>query len=125
MSAVPAGVGPAIPYADKLGHLLLFGLLGTALVRIEALERRGRAGSLAVVAAVCLFGLLDEGRQALAPQRSAELLDWVADVVGAALAVAAYRRIPRYRRLLEWRIQVFPGRTAGGTGSLPGHARRE
>ncbi len=64
---------------DKLAHLLMFAAGGFWLgLRLPAL-----ATGIALVA----LGVLIEWLQSLTPYRSAEFLDWVADVLGAGLGL--------------------------------------
>jgi VanZ family protein len=93
---------PGIMHIDKVGHGLVFGLIATLIVRI--MDRR--KGWWAVVI-VSLFGISDEFRQSFTPGRSVEFADWVADTVGALLAVTLYLRWGFYRRMLELRL-VLP-----------------
>jgi VanZ family protein len=85
--------------ADKLVHFAVFGLLATATVRVPALARR----AWLAVLLVSLFGAADEVHQGFTPGRSPDPYDWLADTLGALVAVAAYTRWPGYRRLLERR----------------------
>ncbi len=87
-----------IPRFDKLVHFSVYGLLGTLTLR--GLGPRRWAPGLAI-AAVSLFGASDEWHQSFVPGRSCEVADWVADTLGAALAVSLYARWGFYRRLLE------------------------
>ncbi len=54
-----------------------------------------------VILAVSLFGLSDEFHQAYTPGRAVEFADWVADTLGAVVAVFAYWKWDAYRRILE------------------------
>jgi VanZ family protein len=80
---VPEGVP-----LDKLEHLLAFGgfawVVELSLLELSAFRRRVLA-----VAMSSSCGLLLELVQSALPHRSAELLDLVADVLGALLAVGA------------------------------------
>ncbi|MEZ5741184.1 MAG: VanZ family protein, partial [Burkholderiaceae bacterium] len=74
----------AAPF-DKLAHLGYFGCLA-------GLFWIGSGGSpwrsaLVALAMVALFGAADETVQAYTPGRDASALDWLADMVGALLAV--------------------------------------
>lgn len=86
---------------DKVAHFLVFGLLATALLRIPYFNRRSWRGAAAVAMLVICFGGFDELRQSLTPGRSVELADWIADSLGAVIAVIAYRRLRWYRQVLE------------------------
>lgn len=74
----PVGNGAGPPGADKVVHAGLFALLAfTAAMRFGALP--------VVLAAAVAYGSLSEVVQWLAlPQRSGDVLDLLADVVGAA-----------------------------------------
>lgn len=89
--------GPNIVNFDKAAHFFIFGLLATLVARNGFVP--GRAWM--AVAAVSLFGLTDEWHQSFTPGRSVELIDWIADTLGAAVAVTVYAAWPRYRALLE------------------------
>lgn len=82
---------------DKVVHAVLFGVLA-ALVHLAArrAERWNvrRAAATALVMA-SLYGATDELHQLRTPTRSADPMDWVADTVGAALAVAAAAAVGR------------------------------
>lgn len=82
---------------DKVAHFFVYGLLATLTVR---LGRSGRAAWFALLA-VSAFGVTDEFHQSFVPGRSCSAADWVADTLGAALAVGCYAGWERYRRLLE------------------------
>ena len=68
------------PPFDKLYHAGNFGVLGILLYLAT-----GRV-YLAVLLA-SLYGVSDEVHQAYVPGRSADMLDWVADTVGAGVGV--------------------------------------
>jgi VanZ family protein len=88
--------GPEISNFDKIAHCSVYGLLATLVLR-----GLGERAAWQAVAVVSLFGLSDELHQHFTPGRSMDALDWVADTVGAALAVALYRRWSWYRDRLE------------------------
>jgi len=82
---------------DKMVHFAVFGLLATLVCRLGTGWRAAGWALLATSA----FGALDEWHQSFVPERSADVQDWIADTVGAALAVALYTGVAAYRRLLE------------------------
>jgi hypothetical protein len=94
---------------DKLSHFAVFGLLATLVLRAPG-PCQARAWRAA--AAVSLFGLCDEWRQSFTPGRFVEFADWVADTVGALVAVFVYQTWPAYRRLLEFRLPLGLARRA-------------
>lgn len=93
-------------HIDKLAHFCVYGLLATLVRRALSGPRAG----LVAVLATSLFGVTDELHQAFVPGRSTEVADWVADTLGAALAVALYGGWRRYRELLERPIGWLPRR---------------
>lgn len=88
---------PNIVNFDKAAHFFIYGLLATLVARNGFVP--GRAW-LPIVA-VSLFGLTDEWHQSFTPGRSVELADWLADTLGAIVAVSAYALLPAYRFTLE------------------------
>ena len=87
---------------DKLAHLLVFGLLATAVLRIPRFFNKGWRGVCITIALISLYGVLDEYRQSFTAGRTVELDDWIADTLGALLASIVYFKWHWYRRLLEW-----------------------
>ncbi len=85
---------------DKFAHFGAYGLLATLVCRVRGGWRAAGWSLLAVSA----FGASDEWHQSFVPGRSPDVMDWVADTTGAALAVALYAGWSRYRQLLEWPI---------------------
>src|SRR5687768_9994653 len=87
---------------DKFTHFAVYGLLATLVCRLRP-GWRAAIGSFILVAA---YGASDEWHQSFVPGRSGEVGDWIADTLGAAVAVALYAGWSWYRRLLEkplWR----------------------
>ena len=92
---------PDIVDFDKLAHFSIYGLLATLVARA------GFPGSRAwwAVLLVSLFGLSDEWRQSFTPGRSVEVYDWLADTLGAFIAVTFYTKWERYRHVLEYPLK--------------------
>ena len=80
---------PPMDVSDKTAHVAAFGLMVPFLTRalryFLPAAPRGRL-VLAAAAFSSLAGALLEFWQAFLPYRSAEVLDWVADTIGAVLA---------------------------------------
>jgi len=89
--------GPDVPGIDKVEHALIYGLLATLVVRNGFLPGYGWLAVLIV----SIFGVSDEWHQSFTPGRSVEVADWLADTIGAALAVFLYAGWAWYRGLLE------------------------
>lgn len=98
--------GPKIEHFDKIVHFSVYGLLGTLVVRAL-----GRPRAIWAVVLVSGFGVSDELHQSFTPDRSMELADWVADTLGATVAVLAYTRWTAYRQLLESPVRIGQRRT--------------
>jgi hypothetical protein len=87
---------------DKLGHLVVFGLLGIAWARcLPAAAWTRPRRLLAATLLATLFGLLDEIHQFTNPERYFEWADLAADFLGALLASGAYLWIGPLQALLE------------------------
>ena len=95
--------GPDIVNIDKVAHFSVFGLLATLVARTQP-PRRWWLG----LVMASLYGMADEFRQSFTPGRAVEVADWVADTLGAAVAVTAYSLWGAYRRLLETNLRGRP-----------------
>ena len=75
--------------ADKVCHLGEYGVLGLLLFRlVRAMHwaRRRDVAALLVLAIGMAIGGMDERFQSIIPGRSCDVLDWLADSLGVALA---------------------------------------
>lgn len=79
------------PPSDKLLHVAAYAVLGTLVaLTLGAAGRLSLRSGLAVAAGLAAFAALDEATQPLPWfRRSADPLDWVFDVAGVALGLAA------------------------------------
>lgn len=91
--SVPRGLG-----LDKVAHFLMYGVLGFLLAR-GWIASGWRGAWLLPVAAALLLGAADELRQRSVPGRSADVMDWMADVAGATAGVFIALRMSRRQRL--------------------------
>jgi hypothetical protein len=89
---------------DKANHFVAFGVLTLLCVRAFRFEyaNLGNKRTVAMsVAASSIVGALLEVWQVFLPYRTAELMDWVADTLGAVLAgLAGYL----WLQWLAWRV---------------------
>ena len=90
--SVPGGLG-----LDKLAHFGMYGVLGFLLAR-GWIVSGWRGAWLLPVAVALLLGIADEQRQRTVPGRSADVLDWLADVSGASVGVFIALRMARRQR---------------------------
>jgi uncharacterized protein YfiM (DUF2279 family) len=87
---------------DKLGHFVIFGLLGVAWARgFRSAGFKMWQVFVFSVGLTTLFGFLDELHQYTNPLRSFEWADLMADFVGAATGTALYNGVRWVRLLLE------------------------
>ena len=72
---------------DKVVHLVAYGLLGALLLGALPLRAGGYTRSQVLLAAMIgsLYGISDEWHQFFVPGRSMDMLDMLADAVGALL----------------------------------------
>lgn len=101
------------PLRDKGVHFVEFALLGFLIghAALRTWPHKGAFRAVAVGALIAMgWGLLDELHQSLVPGRTAELLDFVADVLGATAGAAA--------QLAWWRVRggTSQARRAASTG---------
>ena len=96
LSVVPVPEGPSVPYLDKAVHLceyLLFSWLLAHAIRATQLTARDYLWLVWIYATS--YGLVIEIIQGLIPWRSADLLDAVANALGAALGAWGSQHLPR------------------------------
>jgi len=80
---------PKIPYADKIGHTILYGILGLLVFqafRASSSEKLARYAWIFTVLICLLYGISDEVHQFFVPHRRVELMDIACDGLGALLA---------------------------------------
>lgn len=102
-SGHPAAV-PSVTWFefDKIGHFAAYGALATAIARHSDLPRWPALGLWWALVLASGYGMGDEFRQTLTHGvRTPDWHDWVADTIGAIVAVALYTRWTWYRRLME------------------------
>lgn len=105
-SGQSAVASPGFINQDKVAHLSVFGLLGILITRTQPRRRWWLGFVLASV-----YGGADEWRQSFTPGRFVEFGDWLADTVGAGLAVFLYSRWEGFRVTLERKISFWPTRS--------------
>jgi VanZ family protein len=76
---------------DKLFHALAYAGLAFLLAAVAGLFGRfSWRGYLVVLLLIAGYGALDEAVQALVPGRTADRLDWLADMVGCLLGLSVH-----------------------------------
>ncbi|MFN0020317.1 MAG: VanZ family protein [Pirellulaceae bacterium] len=83
-------------HTDKVYHFsAFFGLSILLCGGMASLRRPGLAMYGAIVGLVAAYGVFDELTQMLVPNRTADLLDWLADISGAILGVLTFSLLQR------------------------------
>ena len=92
------------PGQDKLFHALVYGVLGFLLLgsRTPAPDGFTELQIRSSILIASLYGISDESHQYFIPGRSADAWDWVADTLGAVIAVS----------LLAWLIRKWKSAVA-------------
>lgn len=91
LTSLPAESLPSVSLGDKIEHLIAYLVLGFFLYfnilfqNNWSLLKRNIFLSAFLIA--LLYGAFDELHQLLIPGRSAEFIDWIADVTGAIIGV--------------------------------------
>jgi VanZ family protein len=90
-TSIPVEKLPSIGLSDKVNHLMAYFVL--SFLFYLALLFQGKSkflfdnAPLATLIICSFYGIADEIHQILIPGRSAEVLDWIADALGAVLGV--------------------------------------
>lgn len=89
---------------DKYAHFGAYGLLAFLISWAFFPERRGTPrGYLVIFLLAAAYGAMDEFLQSFVPNRSADWLDWYADLGGAALALLVHFTLaPTLGRIRRW-----------------------
>lgn len=85
-AAVPAGP----PGMDKVGHFVMYAVLG--LLAIRAVLGGAESGLRTValtLGAIAAFAAIDEWHQRFVPTRAPDVADWAADLAGATVGVGS------------------------------------
>lgn len=92
---------PVFPCSDKVFHLLIYVILGSLFYRaFGRMKGHGRITVVLAVSASVLYGISDEIHQSFIPDRTAEMLDILADTIGSFLGVIIFHRIIRNQNKL-------------------------
>lgn len=84
---------PLFPCDDKVMHLVAYammGILAARWIRQEKQEISPLRLRILALAFTILYGMSDEIHQAFVPDRSASVMDWLADGTGALIGVWFY-----------------------------------
>jgi VanZ family protein len=102
-SSLPDPGGPPGGISDKTAHVLIYAALGASLVRALAGGRSTAMTLTRILLAAALgtlYGASDEIHQHFVPPRTPDILDVVADSIGALLGAIVMTLVARV--LLAW-----------------------
>ena len=106
-TSLPANDIPALGLYDKFYHLGAYTVLSFFLYLTLIYQKKSKflfeKAGIATIIVTSVYGALDEVHQIFVPGRSAEILDWAADLIGACLGVyIVYLMIKRFKYPLEF-----------------------
>ena len=99
LHAIPGSDFPVVSFSDffqldKLIHSIIF-MIGVYLFSVAFKEQQKIQFLRHVVISFILYGLLLEVLQGLVfVERSADILDWIADIIGVFLGVWIFKKFP-------------------------------
>lgn len=95
LTSWPGAPGFSVPAgSDKVAHATLYAVFGFLVARAVATGRPGARATLAVVLALAAWAAIDEWHQRFIEGRNPSTADWVADMCGIAVGMAARRVRP-------------------------------
>lgn len=111
LSSIPTLPAPdyGIELSDKVNHFLAYGLLGMLGYRSVKRLAGDRTTGARIVAALlfcALYGVIDELHQMLVPGRSAEVADWIADLLGGLTGIVVMGALGRWMKARRERKDV-------------------
>jgi VanZ family protein len=90
-TSIPVEKLPSIGLSDKVNHLMAYFVLSALVYLTLIFQRKSRFlfnyAPVATLIISIFYGIADELHQMLIPGRSAEVLDWAADALGAVLGI--------------------------------------
>ena len=95
LTSWPTPSGMSVPAgSDKVAHAALYAVFGFLVARAVQTGRPGLRVTLAVLPALAAWAALDEWHQRFIAGRTPSTADWVADICGVAIGMAARRAKP-------------------------------
>lgn len=88
LTSVPNPHVPSVPGGDKVVHAIMYGVLAVLAHRAWPPSSRPPGARLLMLLAIAALAAVDEWHQLFIPGRSADVADWMADMVGASVALA-------------------------------------
>lgn len=88
LTSIPNPSLPSVPGGDKAAHAIMYGVLAALALHAWPPRRRPLGSRLLLLVVIAGLAAADEWHQLYIAGRSADVLDWVADMGGAAAALA-------------------------------------
>lgn len=105
LTSLPGKEAITIGVNDKIEHFGAYGLLSAILYLNlffqEKFKLLSKYPATFTIIVASLYGMLDELHQLFVPGRSADVIDWLADSIGAVLGVIIIRFILQKIRQIE------------------------
>ena len=98
MSNPPIPDAFRFPNSDKILHAIAFAAVGAAAALGSAVRKLSLGVSTFLEAWIltAFYGFIDEVHQRFTPSRSADVADWFADIIGAAIGIMLFFALSRY-----------------------------
>lgn len=100
LTSLPVEDLPDVSLSDKVEHLMAFCILAVLLKLTLLLQRKSQLvnkhSSIFTITIVGIYAGLDEIHQIFIPSRTGDILDWLADISGALIAVLLLGLILKY-----------------------------
>ncbi len=89
LSNQPALPTPMLfPHQDKIFHMTAYYIMAVSAWRFFNCHNNSSANYIWAVIFTSIYGISDEWHQYFVPGRSADVYDWIADTIGAIIAVS-------------------------------------
>jgi VanZ family protein len=98
LSSRTSSGGKPLPVSDKLVHAVVYFGLCVVLRLAVGSVAPPKVATVIAVGMTVLYGATDEWHQSFTPGRDPDVLDWVADAVGACVAAACWILVGRIIR---------------------------
>lgn len=106
LTSLPSGMAITTDVSDKINHFGAYGLLSVFLYTALHFQNKyitmKKYPAIFTVLIASFYGALDEIHQIYVPGRSAELLDWLADILGSITAVIITKYLLEYLKRTEF-----------------------
>jgi VanZ family protein len=90
------------PHADKIIHAIIYAILASLTYPlIRSFGGSPRSAALIAILTASLYGMTDEWHQSSVTGRTADIMDWLADTIGACLVIVMAAQEHRLRKYFK------------------------